>query len=163
MAMDANLVAAYRDAKLAGVPQEDYVGNALNTFNGLVFNLDQQITAQKEAKRAAKKADRRADRDARQEAGLRGSQKREMRRAQRQQRKDAWKTYKDDQALDAIEDAADLEKQINKMRKKDKEDRGPNDLTRLIDELEKENGMLKDKIKRLQAIMMEQYRNKGAL
>ena len=61
------------------------------------------------------------------------------------------------------EDAADLEKQLNKMRKKDKEDRGPNDLTRLIDELEKENGMLKDKIKRLQAIMMEQYRNKGAL
>ena len=61
------------------------------------------------------------------------------------------------------EDAADLEIQINKMRKKDKEDRGPNDLTRLIDELEKENGMLKDKIKRLQAIMMEQYRNKGAL
>ena len=45
------------------------------------------------------------------------------------------------------EDAADLEKQLNKMRKKDKEDRGPNDLTRLIDELEKENGMLKDKIK----------------
>ena len=60
-------------------------------------------------------------------------------------------------------DAADLEKQINKMRKKDKEDRGQNDLTRLIDELEKKNGMLKDKIKRLQAIMMEQYRNKGAL
>ena len=61
------------------------------------------------------------------------------------------------------EDIADLEKQLDKMRKTDKEDRGPNDLTRLIDELEKENGMLKDKIKRLQTIMMEQYRNKGAL
>ena len=61
------------------------------------------------------------------------------------------------------EDAADLEKQLNKMRKKDKEDRGPNDLTRRIDELEKGNGMLKDKIKRLQTIMMEQYRNQGAL
>ena len=61
------------------------------------------------------------------------------------------------------EDAADLEKQLNKMRKKDKEDRGPNDLTRRIDELEKENGMLKDKIKRLQTIMMEQYRNQGTL
>ena len=60
-------------------------------------------------------------------------------------------------------DAADLEKQINKMRKKYKEDRGPNDLTRRIDELEKENGMLKNKIKRLQTIMMEQYRNQGAL
>ena len=61
------------------------------------------------------------------------------------------------------EDAADLEKQLNKMRKKDEEDRGPNDLTRRIDELEKENGMLKNKIKRLQTIMMEQYRNQGAL
>tara|TARA_R100001079_G_C4374407_1_gene120413 strand:- start:337 stop:531 length:195 start_codon:yes stop_codon:yes gene_type:complete len=61
------------------------------------------------------------------------------------------------------EDAADLEKQLNKMRKTNKEDRGPNDLTRRIDELEKENGMLKDKIKRLQTIMMEQYRNQGAL
>ena len=61
------------------------------------------------------------------------------------------------------EDIADLEKQLDKMRKTDKEDRGPNDLTRRIDELEKENGMLKDKIKRLQTIMMEQYRNKGAL
>lgn len=61
------------------------------------------------------------------------------------------------------EDAADLEKQLNKMRKTNKEDRGPNDLTRRIDELEKENGMLKNKIKRLQTIMMEQYRNQGAL
>ena len=61
------------------------------------------------------------------------------------------------------EDAADLEKQLNKMRKTNKEDRGPNDLTRRIDELEKENGMLKDTIKRLQTIMMEQYRNQGAL
>jgi predicted nucleic acid-binding Zn-ribbon protein len=44
-----------------------------------------------------------------------------------------------------------------------KEVRGPNDLTRRIDELKKENTMLQDKIKRLQKIMMEQFRNKGAL
>ena len=47
--------------------------------------------------------------------------------------------------------------------KKIEEDRGPLDLTRRVDELEKENIMLQDQIKRLQKIMMEQYRNKGAL
>ena len=62
------------------------------------------------------------------------------------------------------EDIIELEKQLDSMRKReDIEDRGPNDLTRRIDELEKENSMLKEKIKRLQTIMMEQYRNKGAL
>ena len=62
------------------------------------------------------------------------------------------------------EDIIELERQLDSMRKKeDIEDRGPNDLTRRIDELEKENRMLKEKIKRLQTIMMEQYRNKGAL
>ena len=62
------------------------------------------------------------------------------------------------------EDIIELERQLDSMRKKeDIEDRGPNDLTRRIDELEKENSMLKEKIKRLQTIMMEQYRNKGAL
>ena len=47
--------------------------------------------------------------------------------------------------------------------KKIEEDRGPLDLTRRVDELEKENIMLQDQIKRLQKIMMEQYRNRGAL
>ena len=62
------------------------------------------------------------------------------------------------------EDIIELERQLDSMRKKeDIEDRGPNDLTRRIDELEKENSMLKEKIKRLQTIMMEQYRYKGAL
>ncbi len=62
------------------------------------------------------------------------------------------------------EDIIELERQLDSMRKReDIEDRGPNDLTRRIDELEKENSMLKEKIKRLQTIMMEQYRNKGAL
>ena len=62
------------------------------------------------------------------------------------------------------EDIIELERQLDSMRKKeDIEDRGPNDLTRRIDELEKENSMLKEKIKRLQAIMMEQYRNAGAV
>ena len=62
------------------------------------------------------------------------------------------------------EDIIELERQLDSMRKKeDIEDRGPNDLTRRIDELEKENSMLKEKITRLQTIMMEQYRNKGAL
>jgi len=47
--------------------------------------------------------------------------------------------------------------------KKIEDDRGPLDLTRRVDELEKENIMLQDQLKRLQKIMMEQYRNKGAL
>ena len=62
------------------------------------------------------------------------------------------------------EDIIELERQLDSMRKKeDIEDRGPNDLTRRIDELEKDNTMIKEKIKRLQTIMMDQYRNKGAL
>ena len=62
------------------------------------------------------------------------------------------------------EDIKELEKQLENLRNKENiEDRGPNDLTRRSDELEKENSMLKEKIKRLQAIMMEQYRNAGAV
>ena len=62
------------------------------------------------------------------------------------------------------EDIKELEKKLESLRNKENiEDRGPNDLTRRIDELEKENSMLKEKIKRLQAIMMEQYRNAGAV
>ena len=67
------------------------------------------------------------------------------------------------------QDIKELEKQLEELKadanKIDaiKEVRGPNDLTRRIDELEKENGMLQQKIKKLQTIMMEQFRNKGAL
>mgnify|MGYP003679326388 CR=1 FL=1 len=63
------------------------------------------------------------------------------------------------------EDAIAFVKQLEELKadKKLKDDRGPLDLTRRVDELEKENIMLQDQIKRLQKIMMEQYRNKGAL
>ena len=44
-----------------------------------------------------------------------------------------------------------------------KEDRGPLDLTRRIDELEAENKSLKDKLDRLQRLMFDQFRNKGDL
>ena len=47
--------------------------------------------------------------------------------------------------------------------KKIEDDRGPLDLTRRVDELEKENIMLQNQLKKLQKIMIEQYRNKGAL
>jgi uncharacterized protein (UPF0335 family) len=62
-------------------------------------------------------------------------------------------------------DAMAFVKQLEELEaeKKIEEDRGPLDLTRRVDELEKENIMLQDQIKRLQKIMMEQYRNKGAL
>ena len=43
------------------------------------------------------------------------------------------------------------------------DDRGPLDLTRRIDELEKENKSLKDKLDRLQRLMFDQFRNKGDL
>ena len=63
------------------------------------------------------------------------------------------------------EDAMAFVKQLEELKaeKKLEEDRGPLDLTRRVDELEKENIMLQDQLKRLQKIMMEQYRNKGAL
>ncbi len=44
-----------------------------------------------------------------------------------------------------------------------KEDRGPLDLTRRIDELEAENKTLKERLDRLQKVMFDQFRNKGAL
>ena len=43
------------------------------------------------------------------------------------------------------------------------DDRGPLDLTRRIDELETENKTLKDRLDRLQRVMFDQFRNKGAL
>ena len=62
-------------------------------------------------------------------------------------------------------DAMAFVKQLEELEaeKKIEDDRGPLDLTRRVDELEKENIMLQDQIKRLQKIMMEQYRNRGAL
>ena len=63
------------------------------------------------------------------------------------------------------EDAIAFVKQLEELKaeKKLEDDRGTLDLTRRVDELEKENIMLQDKLKQLQKIMIEQYRNKGAL
>ena len=63
------------------------------------------------------------------------------------------------------EDAIAFVKQLEDLeaQQKLKEDRGPLDLTRRIDELEKENKSLKDKLNRLQRLMFDQFRNKGDL
>ena len=63
------------------------------------------------------------------------------------------------------EDAMAFVKQLEdlKAEQKLKEDRGPLDLTRRIDELETENRSLKDKLDRLQRLMFDQFRNKGDL
>ena len=44
-----------------------------------------------------------------------------------------------------------------------KEDRGPLDLTRRIEELEAENNTLKERLDKLQKVMFDQFRNKGDL
>jgi len=63
------------------------------------------------------------------------------------------------------EDAIAFVKQLEELKAEQqlKEDRGPLDLTRRIDELEKENKTLKDRLDRLQRVMFDQFRNKGAL
>ena len=63
------------------------------------------------------------------------------------------------------EDAIAFVKQLEELKAEQqlKEDRGPLDLTRRIDELEKENKSLKDKLNRLQRLMFDQFRNKGDL
>jgi chaperonin cofactor prefoldin len=63
------------------------------------------------------------------------------------------------------EDAIAFVKQLEELKAEQqlKEDRGPLDLTRRIDELEKENKSLKDKLDRLQRLMFDQFRNKGDL
>jgi hypothetical protein len=43
------------------------------------------------------------------------------------------------------------------------DDRGPLDLTRRIEELEAENKTLKARLDKLQKVMFDQFRNKGAL
>ena len=63
------------------------------------------------------------------------------------------------------EDAIAFVKQLEELKAEQqlKEDRGPLDLTRRIDELEEENKTLKDRLDKLQKIMFDQFRNKGAL
>ena len=63
------------------------------------------------------------------------------------------------------EDAMAFVKQLEELKVEQqlKEDRGPLDLTRRIDELEEENKTLKARLDKLQKIMFDQFRNKGAL
>ena len=63
------------------------------------------------------------------------------------------------------EDAIAFVKQLEELKAEQqlKEDRGPLDLTRRIDELEAENKTLKERLDRLQKVMFDQFRNKGAL
>ena len=63
------------------------------------------------------------------------------------------------------EDAMAFVKQLEELKVEQqlKEDRGPLDLTRRIDELEAENKTLKERLDKLQKIMFDQFRNKGAL
>ena len=63
------------------------------------------------------------------------------------------------------EDAIAFVKQLEELKAEQqlKEDRGPLDLTRRIDELEAKNKSLKDKLDRLQRLMFDQFRNKGDL
>ena len=61
------------------------------------------------------------------------------------------------------EDAIAFVKQLEELKAEQqlKEDRGPLDLTRRIDELEKENKTLQEKLSKLQKLMFDQFRNKG--
>ena len=63
------------------------------------------------------------------------------------------------------EDAIAFVKQLEELKAEQqlKEDRGPLDLTRRIEELEAENKTLKARLDKLQKIMFDQFRNKGAL
>ena len=63
------------------------------------------------------------------------------------------------------EDAVAFVKQLEELKAEQqlKEDRGPLDLTRRIDELEAENKTLKERLDKLQKVMFDQFRNKGAL
>ena len=63
------------------------------------------------------------------------------------------------------EDAIAFVKQLEDLEaeQKLKEDRGPLDLTRRIDELEAENKTLKERLDTLQKVMFDQFRNKGDL
>ena len=63
------------------------------------------------------------------------------------------------------EDAIAFVKQLEDLeaQQKLKEDRGPLDLTRRIEELEAENNTLKERLDTLQKVMFDQFRNKGDL
>ena len=63
------------------------------------------------------------------------------------------------------EDAMAFVKQLEDLEaeQKLKEDRGPLDLTRRIEELEAENKTLKARLDTLQKVMFDQFRNKGDL
>jgi len=63
------------------------------------------------------------------------------------------------------EDAIAFVKQLEDLEaeQKLKEDRGPLDLTRRIEELEAENTTLKERLDTLQKVMFDQFRNKGDL
>ena len=63
------------------------------------------------------------------------------------------------------EDAIAFVKQLEDLEaeQKMKEDRGPLDLTRRIEELEAENNTLKERLDKLQKVMFDQFRNKGDL
>ena len=63
------------------------------------------------------------------------------------------------------EDSIAFVRQLEKLKAEQqlKEDRGPMDLTRRIDELEAENKTLKERLDKLQKVMFDQFRNKGAL
>jgi len=63
------------------------------------------------------------------------------------------------------EDAMAFVKQLEDLEAEQqlKEDRGPLDLTRRIEELEAENNTLKERLDKLQKVMFDQFRNKGDL
>ena len=63
------------------------------------------------------------------------------------------------------EDAIAFVKQLEDLEaeQKLKEDRGPLDLTRRIEELEAEHSTLKERLDTLQKVMFDQFRNKGDL
>ena len=63
------------------------------------------------------------------------------------------------------EDAIAFVKQLDELKAEQqlKEERGPLDLTRRIEELEIENKTLKARLDKLQKVMFDQFRNKGAL
>jgi len=56
-------------------------------------------------------------------------------------------------------EAEELEKQISHMQKSS-EDRGPNDLTLMIERLEKENKEIKRKLKNVERMIYEDWRRR---
>tara|TARA_A100001388_G_C28534005_1_gene386992 strand:- start:216 stop:416 length:201 start_codon:yes stop_codon:yes gene_type:complete len=56
-------------------------------------------------------------------------------------------------------EAEELEKQISQMQKSS-EDRGPNDLTLMIERLEKENKEIKRKLKNIERMIYEDWKRR---